>query len=107
MSNDLSKNAFLSQIIKSSRMYQDMMEYRQEFYTDHDSTKFENVEAYDLKVYGGGRCFSCAVYFDCWIYGQRGKTGLPAEIRNKYADLVCKVGDNWYMSDIEIFDRVK
>ena len=79
MSNDLSKGAFLSQIIKSSRMYQDMMEYRQEFYTDHDSTKFENVEAYDLKVYGE-RCFSCAVYFDYWIYGQRGKPDFQQKL---------------------------
>lgn len=41
MSNDISMSSFLSRIIKGTQMYQDMSEYRQYWYTDHDSTAFE------------------------------------------------------------------
>lgn len=91
MSNDISMSAFLSRIINGTQMYKDMSEYRQYWYTDHDSTSFENVEAYELRVYGKN-CFSCAVYFDYWIYGQLWEAGFSTEIGNKYAHLVCEHG---------------
>ena len=104
MSNDISKSSFLSGIISGTQMYKDMSEYRQYWYTDHDSTAFENVEAYDLRVYGED-CFSCAVYFDYWIYGQRGKPDFEEKLETNTRIWYVKRGSTWYMSDIEIFER--
>lgn len=106
MSNDIGMDAFLSQILRGTQMYKDMSEYRQYWYTDHDSTAFENVEAYDLKVYGEN-CFSCAVYFDYWIYGQRGKPDFKQKLETNTRIWYVKTNGQWYMSDIQIFDRVK
>ena len=104
MSNDISMSSFLSRIIKGTQMYQDMSEYRQYWYTDHDSTAFENVEAYDLRVYGEN-CFSCAVYFDYWIYGQRGKPDFQQKLETNTRIWYVRTNGSWYMADIEIFDR--
>lgn len=106
MSNDVSMSNFLSGIISGTQMYKDMSEYRQYWYTDHDYTKFENVEAYDLKVYGKD-CFSCAVYFDYWIFGQRGKPDFQQKLETNTRIWYVNRNGTWYMSDIEIFDRVK
>jgi hypothetical protein len=104
MSNDISMSNFLSGIISGTQMYKDMSEYRQYWYTDHDSTKFENIEAYDLKVYGKD-CFSCAVYFDYWIFGQRGKPDFQQKLETNTRIWYVNRNGTWYMSDIEIFDR--
>lgn len=104
MSNDVSMSNFLSGIISSTKMYKDMSEYRQYWYTDHDSTKFENIEAYDLKVYGEN-CFSCAVYFDYWIFGQRGKPDFQQKIPTNTRIWYVNRNGTWYMADIEIFDK--
>lgn len=106
MSNDISMSNFLSGIIKNTQMYKDMSEYRQYWYTDHNSTKFENTEAYDLRVYGSD-CFSCAVYFDYWIYGQRGKPDFKQKLETNTRIWYVNRNGTWYMSDIEIFDREK
>lgn len=106
MSNDISMSAFLSRILSGTQMYKDMSEYRQYWYTDHDSTKFENVEAYDLRVYGEN-CFSCAVYFDYWIYGQRGKPDFQQKLETNTRIWYVNTGGKWYMADIEIFERDK
>lgn len=104
MSNDISMSNFLSGIISGTQMYKDMSEYRQYWYTDHDSTKFENVEAYELKVYGKD-CFSCAVYFDYWIFGQRGKPDFQQKLETNTRIWYVNRNGTWYMSDMEIFDR--
>ena len=104
MSNDVSMSNFLSGIISGTKMYKDMSEYRQYWYTDHDSTKFENIEAYDLKVYGEN-CFSCAVYFDYWIFGQRGKPDFQQKIPTNTRIWYVNRSGTWYMADIEIFDK--
>ncbi|MFR1517876.1 MAG: hypothetical protein ACLSVG_03735 [Clostridia bacterium] len=104
MSNDISMSAFLSRIINGTQMYKDMSEYRQYWYTDHDSTSFENIEAYDLRVYGEN-CFSCAVYFDYWIYGQRGKPDFQTKLETNTRIWYVNTGGKWYMADIEIFER--
>ncbi|MBE7058545.1 MAG: hypothetical protein E7387_05545 [Ruminococcaceae bacterium] len=104
MSNDISMSTFLSGIISGTQMYKDMSEYRQYWYTDHDSTKFENIEAYDLKVYGEN-CFSCAVYFDYWIFGQRGKPDFQQKIPTNTRIWYVNRNGTWYMADIEIFDK--
>lgn len=104
MSNDVSMGNFLSGIISGTKMYKDMSEYRQYWYTDHDSTKFENIEAYDLKVYGEN-CFSCAVYFDYWIFGQRGKPDFQQKIPTNTRIWYVNRSGTWYMADIEIFDK--
>ena len=104
MSADVEKYTFLSGIIRGTQMYKDMEEYRQGFYTSHNSTKFENVEAYDLKVYGGN-CFSCAVYFDYWIFGQRGKPDFQQKLETNTRIWYVKKNGTWYMVDIEIFDK--
>ena len=106
MSNDISMSAFLSRIINGTQMYKDMSEYRQYWYTDHDSTSFENVEAYELRVYGKN-CFSCAVYFDYWIYGQRGKPDFQQKLETNTRIWYVNTGEKWYMADIEIFERSK
>ncbi|MBS5841889.1 MAG: hypothetical protein KIC77_00145 [Clostridiales bacterium] len=106
MSNDISMSSFLSRIINGTQMYKDMSEYRQYWYTDHDSTSFENVEAYELRVYGKN-CFSCAVYFDYWIYGQRGKPDFQQKLETNTRIWYVNTGEKWYMADIEIFERSK
>lgn len=106
MSNDISMSTFLSRIVSGTQMYKDMSEYRQYWYTDHDSTSFENVEAYDLRVYGE-QCFSCAVYFDYWIFGQRGKPDFKQKLETNTRIWYVKSGNSWYMADLEIFERGK
>lgn len=104
MSNDIGKSDFLKEIVSGTQMYKDMNEYRQYWYTDHDSASFENVEAYDLRVYGEN-CFSCAVYFDYHIYGQRGNPNFHAVLNTNTRIWYVNKDGRWYMSDIEIFER--
>ncbi len=104
MTNDISMSSFLSRIIEGTRMYSDMSEYRQYFYTDHNSTSFENTEVYDMRTYTDN-CFSCGVYFDYWIYGQRGKPDFQAKLETNTRIWYIKTDSGWKMADIEISDR--
>lgn len=104
MSNDISMDAFLSRIVRGTQMYKDMSEYRQYWYTDHDSTSFENLEAYELRTYGEN-CFSCAVYFDYWIFGQRGKPDFKEKLPTNTRIWYVRTEGRWMMADIEIFER--
>ncbi len=105
MSNDVSMGTFLYNIVSGTQMHDDMAAYRQFFYTDHNSTKFENVEAYDLKVYDE-TCFSCAVYFDYWIYGQRGDPDFEVKLETNLRLWFVVKNGQWKMVDYEIFDKV-
>lgn len=105
MSNDISMSSFLSRIIRGTQMYKDMSEYRQYWYTDHDSTSFENVEAYELRTYGEN-CFSCAVYFDYWIFGQRGKPDFQEKLETNTRIWYVRTEGRWMMADIEILNDI-
>lgn len=56
------------------------------------------------RVYGEN-CFSCAVYFDYWIYGQRCKPDFQQKLETNTRIWYVRTNGSWYMADIEIFDR--
>lgn len=107
ITNDLSLGPLAKEMVEGTEMYQTMNDYykhSQHMYTDHDNTEFKNIETYDLKIYDKN-CFSCAVHFEQWIYGQKDnpdfETTIITDIR------IWFVNDNgkWKMADYELFDR--
>ena len=73
-------------------------------YTDHDNTEFKNIETYDLKIYDEN-CFSCAVHFEQWIYGQRDNPDFEATIITDIRIWFVNDNGKWKMADYELFDR--
>ena len=107
ITNDISFGPLAKEMVSGTVMYETMNEYykhSQYMYTDHDNTEFKNIEKYDLKIYDKN-CFSCAVHFEQWIYGQRDNPEFEATIITDIRIWFVNDNGKWKMADYELFDR--